>query len=164
MGIVIYKPGEDIPFTADQLYTLCLPETSVHPEDFLEAGWVDSRYGIFYVEEGLPIGVAFCGVSEDDGTHMYLYTLCVSEAGRNRRYGLLLLSEVEKLARQLNLTGIDLNAIADKQPFYEKGGFKVVGVEDDGFVPMKKTLSGGSRRTKTRRSRRKKSRKVLSRR
>ena len=156
MSVEIYKPNEEIPYTAEQLSTLCKPE-SIDPQDFLDDNWRDSRYGIFYVKDGAPIGVAFCSISGggEIERHVALHVLCVSQKERKGGYGSLLLKQVDELTHALGLKSIRISAIETQLSFYERNGFVVIAPEDDedGYIAMKKTLAGGTRRKKTRRVR-----------
>ncbi len=156
MSIEVYPPGKPIPYTEDQLAPLCQPE-KIDPQDFLDESWLDSRYGLFYVDGGAPIGVAFCSVSgggDDIERHMHVHVLCVSEAARGKGVGSKLLKEVDALTRKQGLNSIRLSAISTQLSFYKNHGFEPSGGDDDGYVAMKKTLTVGARRGKTRRPRR----------
>ena len=166
MSIVVYAPGEAIPYTAKDLDDLCLPVTGITPSDFLEDDWLDSRYGLFYVEKDVPIGVAFCSVKDHTETeaagekvqyqYMSVHVLCVSAAARRGGIGGKLLKEVETLAKKLKLTIVRLSAIANQVHFYTTNGFVNKGSEDeeDEYYLMEKILKGGRRRAKTSRIRR----------
>jgi GNAT superfamily N-acetyltransferase len=153
MSIEVYKPNEVIPYTVEQVSTLCKPE-AITPETFLNEDWLEFRYGIFYIKDGVPIGVAFCSVYESDEEtekHMHLHILCVSQTERKGGYGSKLLKQVETLAISLGLTTIRLSAISNQLTFYKRNGYVSTGSEDEDYIGMMKRLSGGSRKRKTRR-------------
>ena len=159
MSLVVKGPGEPIPFTHEQLAPLCMPETTIDPTVFLDdESWGASRYGLFYVKDGTPIGVAFCSIAGgDEGIerHIQLHVLCVSQTERKSGVGRKVLAAVDALAREKGLTSIRLLAISTQVSFYERNGFGTSGDDDGGYTPMKKTLAGGTRRAKPRRRPRK---------
>jgi len=155
MSIELYRPNQKIPYTAEQLSMLCSPE-AISPEDFLEDAWLSSRYGIFYVKDNVPLGVAFSSVrGGKKGTerHLALHVLCVSQTERKSGIGGVLLKRVDELTRSLGLNSIRISAIANQLPFYGKNSFVIIEPEDDEgtYFLMKKTLSGGDRHKKTKR-------------
>jgi len=153
MSIELYRPNQKIPYTEEQVSTLCRPE-AIDPQDFLEDSWLDSRYGIFYVKDNVPSGVAFSSVrggKRGVERHLALHVLCVSQTERKSGIGGLLLKRVDELTRSLGLNSIHISAIGNQLPFYERNGFVMIEPEDDEgtYFLMKKTLSGGNRRKKT---------------
>ncbi len=156
MSIELYKPKQPIPYNAEQLNVLCKPE-AIEPGDFLEDDWLDSRYGIFYIRDSVPVGVAFCSVRGGDEVekHLALHVLCVSQTERKSGVGSKLLKAVDDLTRSLGLNSIRISAIANQLSFYKKNGFVMIEPEDEEgmYYVMKKTLAGGGRRKKTRRNR-----------
>ncbi len=156
MSVVIYRPGDAIPYTAEQLDDLCSTE-GITPSDFLGEDWLESRYGLFYVDNDVPLGVAFCSVGKArGGKYMSLHVLCVSAGARKGGIGSKLLKHVEDLTKELKLQVVRLSAIANQVEFYKGNGFKDTRAKDgdSGYYPMEKSLSGGRRRAKTARIRR----------
>ena len=194
MSIVKYTPGQEIPYTPDQLNALCLPVTGITPgdlvirvlnnkEDEREEGEreedevvkeedgptppqyrLGSRYGLFYVEDGVLLGVAICSVKDDEADgkkvqyqYISVHVLCVApDERRKKKVGPELLKGVESLANDLDLKNIRLSAVASAKGFYERNGFVNNGPEDEEntYYSMEKILTGGRRRAKTARLRR----------
>ena len=91
--------------------------------------------------EGMILGYP---VERDQGLTFYLDTLAVKTRGKG--IGRVILSSIIQWARQNEFSAIELDTEAENevgiplQRFYEKMGFIVQSIEDDGNITMSLTL------------------------
>ncbi len=121
---------------------------------------LNSHYGLFYVKDGVLLGVALCSKRNETKKkagkttvkkYVNVDDLCVAETARGQKIGPALLEKVSEITKGLGYQFIRLLAVASAKEFYAKNGFTFPDGENEtgGYYLMEKTLSGGRRRVKT---------------